>query len=39
MVEQTVHGRGTYDLEAPYVDKMATNPYLKAGELFSGTTG
>jgi len=28
-----------YDLEAPDVDKMASPAWLKAGELFSQTTG
>jgi hypothetical protein len=38
MEEQIVHGRAIYDLEAPDVDKMASNPCLKTGELFPETT-
>ena len=36
---KTLHGRHTYDLEVPDVDKIASQAWLKAGELIPQTTG
>jgi hypothetical protein len=37
--EQNLHGRLAYDLEAPDVDKMASNPWLNFGEIFPEPAG
>jgi hypothetical protein len=34
-----LHGRHAHDLEAPAIDKIASNAWLKAGELVPETTG
>jgi hypothetical protein len=36
---KTLHGRHVYDLETPDADTVASNAWLKAGELFPKTTG
>jgi hypothetical protein len=36
---KTLHGRHACDLETPDVDKMASQAWLKAGEIFPESTG
>lgn len=36
---QPLHGRHAYDLEAPDIDKIASNAWVKAGEIFPETSG
>jgi hypothetical protein len=36
---KTPHKRHIYDLEIPNANQIASNEWLKAGELFPGTTG